>query len=183
MRTTLLALLFLAIMPLAAWAQTDTLKPPTAPATPSNTLASELDDENFFGVGLQVGLATGSGVTVRYSLANRFVFEVNGIYLAINDPLWTVGFEGQYRLNTTTNSSLYALAGAGFYYAAKSDTNELAEPTNKLDAPVRAGVGVGYEWFISRNFSLAIELPVTIFIQDEIAVLPLPQLQVVYYFK
>ena len=176
MRTTLLALFVLAIVPFAATAQTDTLKPPTATATSSNTLASELDDENFFGVGLQVGLATGSGVTVRYSLANRFVFEVNGIYLAINDPLWTVGFEGQYRLNTTTNSSLYALAGAGFYHAAKGDTN-------KLDAPIRIGIGVGYEWFISRNFSLALELPITIFIQDEIAVLPLPQLQVIYYFK
>jgi hypothetical protein len=155
----------------------------TAPAAPAavppvqqtSTLAAELDKQNLFGIGFQVGLATGTGVSLRYSMKNRFVLEVSGGYIAVNGPVWSFGGELQFLLNNTDISRLYALVGVSTNYVSSADTN-------KLDAPSRVGIGVGYEHFISNRLSLAAELPITIFIETDPLVLPLPQFQLIYYF-
>ena len=146
------------------------------PAPPPPALADKLEKQDFFGLGFQVGLTTGTGVSLRYSMMNRFALEVNGGYVSVNGPVWSLGAELQFLLNSTSDSRLYALAGLSTNYVSSSDTN-------KLDAPTRIGIGVGYEFFVGDRISLAAELPITVFIESEPVVLPIPQVQFMYYFN
>ena len=172
MRTMIIFGVSLLLASVMSSAQADS----TPPKPPNTSLAAKLDQQDFFGVGLQIGLATGSGVSVQYSMSNRFALEINGGYLAVQDPVWSVGFEAQFLLNNTSRSRFYALAGMSVNSVSAADTN-------KLDAPTRIGIGVGYGYFVSKHLCLAVELPLTIFLETDPLVLPLPQFQMLYYFK
>jgi hypothetical protein len=134
-----------------------------------------MEHETFWGVGVQGGLATGMGLGVRFAI-NRFAFEVNGGYLAIEQPLWSIGGEVQFTFATAETYRVYALGGISSNYVGDADTNS-------LEAPGRFGLGVAFEWFFAPTVSLAAELPFTVFIEPEPTVLPLPQVQFMFYFQ
>lgn len=143
---------------------------------PSRSFVEGLAQEPHWGIGLQAGLATGTGVSVRYSFGNRFAAEVILGYLAIQNPAYSFGAEGQFLLDDAFDHRLYALAGMSINRITKGDSNNLA-------APVRAGLGVGYEYFFGTQAAISGEVPITFFFQDKLQVFPTLQVQFTFYFQ
>lgn len=169
MKTTLLILSVVTVLATIPVVAQDT----TARST---SFVEGLALEPHWGIGLQAGLATGSGVSVRYSFGNRFAAEVILGYLAIQNPAYSFGAEGQFLLDDAFDHRLYALAGMSANRITKGDTNNLA-------APIRAGLGVGYEYFFGTQAAISGEVPVTFFFQDKLQVFPTLQVQFTFYFK
>lgn len=164
----------------AAQTQPDSTKPAATTAEPTGKTTPELMDQfNFWAVGLQGGLATGSGLSVRTTMMNRFAFEATGFVWSTGNIWWNLGLEAQYLLDQAFDHRFYALGGVGYYFHA----NDLKD--NTLSAPFRIGVGIGYEWFFSPKACLAAEVPITFFPNDggKMTILPLPQLQLMFYFR
>lgn len=134
--------------------------------------------ESYFGIGVQAGLATGSGIMFRAMIPERYAFEATlGIITLEGYTYFSSGIEAQYRLNTNNNERVFLLAGAGFYYKNKGEGNI-------FDAPFRAGFGAGYDWFLdNRNTMLGIEVPLTLFFEDKVSIFPTPQVTFTYYFR
>jgi hypothetical protein len=152
-----------------------------APVKP--TIAQSLRQSTYWAIGAQYGLLGGTGISLHYSLANRFAFELSGGYITLGDGMWSLGAEAQYLLDNGPDNRLYALAGAGNYHVGKADTAGVID--NKLSHPFRLGLGVGYEYFIGPKASISAELPVVIFMPragGRAEVYPFPQVQFLYYF-
>ena len=171
----ILSVLFSLICAMPLIAQDATVITTTDPQT-SRTVGSRLRDENFFAIGLQAGIATGSGIAFRFSSASRFAGEIIFGYVAIRNPVWSIGGEFQYLLSNSSSYRFYALGGISTNYVGK-------DGVNSLTAPARIGIGVGYEWFFNQNISLGAEVPITIFLESPTIVLPIPQLQMMFYFQ
>ncbi|MBC8124831.1 MAG: hypothetical protein H7X70_03775 [Candidatus Kapabacteria bacterium] len=173
MRIIIFLFAVLCALPLAAQ---DTTVIITNEPQSARTVGSRLRDENFFAIGLQAGVATGSGLAFRFSSASRFAGEIVMGYVAIRNPVWSFGGELQYLLSNSSSYRFYALGGMSVNYVDK-------DGTNSLTAPARIGIGVGYEWFVSENISLGAELPITIFLKSPTEVFPTPQLHMMFYFQ
>lgn len=175
----LLAILLILTCALPAAAQDTTTTTTTTTTNTSATkssVGSRLRDENFFALGVQAGLATGSGISFRYTSSSRFAAEINLGYIAIEKTAWSVGGELQYLLSNSPKYRFYALGGLSANYVGENGANT-------LNAPVRIGIGVGYEWFFNEHISLGAEVPITIFLDDPVIVLPIPQFQLMFYFQ
>lgn len=147
------------------------------------TLADQLRSTDYWAIGAQYGLLGGTGLTLHYSMANRFSVELTGGYITLGDGMWSVGAEAQYLLDHGSDNRLYALVGAGNYHVGTVDSAGVI--SNNLSHPFRLGLGVGYEYFLSHKASIAAELPVVIFLPRQggrAEVYPFPQLQFLYYF-
>ncbi|GIV55289.1 MAG: hypothetical protein KatS3mg040_0057 [Candidatus Kapaibacterium sp.] len=139
-----------------------------------------LDVQPYYGVGFQLGFVSGVGFSFRYTSPQRFALEVNAGYITAgkNRAWYSFGIEGQYQFDNSLDSRFYGLAGLGYYADDKDSVG------NVLSYPTRLGLGVGYEWFISRAAALALEVPVTFFIGEPgVQVFPTVQLGIVYYFR
>ncbi|MDW8075235.1 MAG: hypothetical protein RMK00_05625 [Bacteroidota bacterium] len=139
-----------------------------------------LDVAPYYGVGFQLGFVSGVGFSFRYTSPQRFALELNAGYITAgrNRAWYSVGAEGQYQFDNSLDSRFYGLAGLGYYADDKDSTG------NALSYPTRFGIGVGYEWFISRAAAIAIEAPLTFFIGEPgVQVFPTPQLGIIYYFR
>lgn len=143
------------------------------------TTIDKMQTEQYWAVGLQAGITTGMGISLRTVLPNRFAFEAQGGYLSVSDGVWSAGVEAQFQLDYAFDHRLYALAGVGAFFDGDSSS------TNTLKQPTRLGVGIGYEYFMGQKTVLGFEVPVTFFIGggEKMQVLPLPQLQFMYYFN
>jgi hypothetical protein len=173
MRISTILLAFICAMPIAAQ---DTTAIITNSTQTTSTVGSRLRDENFFALGLQAGLATGSGIAFRYTTPSRFAGEITIGYIAIEKTAWSIGGELQYLLSNSSKYRFYALGGLSANYVGENGENT-------LNAPVRIGLGVGYEWFFNEHISLGAEVPITIFLDNPAIVLPIPQLQLMFYFQ
>lgn len=148
----------------------------------SRTIGEELKSQTFFGVGLQAGLLSGSGLTARIHFPNRIGTQAAFGIIKFGDNLyWSAGAEFQYSFNSNADDHFYGLIGGGYYYAS-TDEDDISSG-NELESPVRLGFGVGYEWFASRNLVWNITLPFTFFTGNKSTILPLPQLALAYYFQ
>jgi hypothetical protein len=148
-----------------------------------SALAENLRQSDYWAIGAQYGLLGGAGITLHYSMANRFAVELTGGYITLGDGMWSVGAEAQYLLDHGADNRLYALVGAGNYHVGNKDTSGVI--SNKLSHPFRLGLGVGYEYFLGPKASVSLELPVVIFMPragGRAEVYPFPQLQFLYYF-
>lgn len=163
-RTTLIALALTAM--------------PAISAADEDSVATNITKQSYFGVGAQLGLATGSGITVRHTWPMGLTIEGTAFFFSTGRPIWNFGAEAQYLLSSGEMDRFYALGGVGFYY------NGGTAQQNTLTGPTRIGIGVGYEWFVSNAMSLSGELPFTAFLgSGKVSVLPLPQLQFMFYFR
>jgi hypothetical protein len=143
-----------------------------------DSVAANITKQSYFGVGAQLGLASGSGISVRHSWPNGLTLEGTAFFFSTGRPIWNFGAEVQYLLSSSDKDRLYALGGVGFYY------NGGTASQNTLSSPTRIGVGIGYEWFVSNQMSVSAELPFTVFLgTGTVSVLPLPQIQFMYYFN
>ncbi len=154
-----------------------TLQPADTATTRS---AVVLDEAPYYGVGFQLGFVSGVGFSFRYTSPKRFALELNAGYITAgkNRAWYAVGAEAQYQFDNSLDSRFYGVAGLGYYADDKDSVG------NVLSYPTRFGLGVGYEWFISRAAALALEVPLTFFIGEPgVQVFPTPQLGIIYYFR
>jgi hypothetical protein len=129
--------------------------------------------ESVFGLGLWAGPATGLGLSFRHHLPSQLSYMVSGGIIKVDDRLsYDVGVEAQFDLARNTTSRFFVGGGFGNYYAG-ADSNE-------MDAPIRAGLGVGAELAVTPGIHTSVELMFTYFSSGQ--VLPLPQLGFHYYF-
>jgi hypothetical protein len=167
--------------------------PAQTPAPPASggselSLTSAPEDQepdNIFtyrprwGVGIQAGLLSGSGLGVRYHPLGRFAGQfVAGGFTASKKFIWSFGFEGQFDFDVMKQSRFYGLAGFGVYSTGTDDSTSEA----KLKAPVRLGLGIGYEWAMNNKMVFYIDLMFTYFAKES-DFLPLPQIGMFYYFR
>lgn len=154
----------------------DSPEAPVQSSSESQTVGSRLQSEDFFGLGLQTGLATGTGITIRYSNDSRLGGEVTLGLFALNRSYISLGGEIHYMLSNSSKYRFYALGGMSGNFVSN-------DGANLLNSPIRLGIGAGYEWFLSNSLTFGVELPFTIFLDSPISVLPLPQFQLMFYFQ
>lgn len=134
--------------------------------------------ENVFGIGLHVSLVTGTGVSFRHRIAGTsFAYQINGGIIKLGGSLlYALGGEFQYDLSGGETDRVYATIGAGHYYKGDSSS------TNVLSTPTRIGVGVGYEFPVTKQIGVSVALLVMGFLPHG-DILPLPQIGCHYFFK
>jgi hypothetical protein len=157
---------------------------PLRDAQPAPSLFSSPDDQqlNIFlykprwGVGLQFGLLSGTGLAVRFHPESRFSAQLAAGGIKISESmLWSVGAEGQFDFDIMKDSRFYGLVALG-YHSVKDSTEQ------KLDATFRVGFGIGYEWAISSKAVCFITLPFVYWV-DAQNFYPFPQAGIIYYFR
>lgn len=130
---------------------------------------------DMWAVGLQAGLISGSGLGVRFHPVGRFGAQLVGGGIKLGDlTTYAFGVEGQFDFDVMGRSRFYGYVGTGLYYVKDKDEK-------KLDGPWRLGLGVAYEWSISRKLIFNASGAITYF--SDGTVLPTPQLGLWYYFN
>lgn len=138
--------------------------------------------KTHWGIGVQAGLMSGMGVNVRFHPHARYGLEVTGgAFKGGDNLLASFGAEGQYDFDWNERNRLYGFIGFGYYSNGESDLNPISEDDDKLKSPVRAGIGAGYDWDISKTLIFTIELGLTWFSEGQF--LPLPQVGISYLFN
>lgn len=134
-----------------------------------------------YGVGLNVGLLSGAGLSGRATFPGGFSAQLAFFVMTLGDYLhFNVGGEAQYGLIRKNDNRLYALLGMGLYSSTlKSDTTDRG---NVIANPFRVGLGLGYEYFTSQNFVIAISGAITYFPTTS-EVYPLPEIGFFWYFR
>ena len=170
------SLLFLFCVVSGLRAQTTT---PPAPA-PGAVVDEEFYYQPAFGIGLNVGLVSGAGISGRGTFPGGFVAQGTFFVMTLSD--WThfnIGGEVQYSLIRNPDWRLYSLLGMGYY---SSTTDDTTKPGNQIANPFRTGLGIGYEWFVGRQFVVSIAGALTYFPKTG-EVLPIPEIGFFFYFR
>jgi hypothetical protein len=149
------------------------------------------EQETIWGVGLQAGLLSGSGLGVRYHPAGRFGFQLVGGYITLPSGLFTteksapfsIGAEGQFDFDARGLSRFYGYIGLGYYSLNKEDDEGTAEDesADDLAGPFRLGLGIAYEWPLSSKIIFNANIGFTYF--SDGAFWPAPQFGLFYYFN
>jgi hypothetical protein len=131
--------------------------------------------KSHWGVGLQAGLLSGSGISIRFHPHTRYGFELNaGAWKGGDNLIASFGAEAQYDFDWSGRNRFYGFVGLGYYQNGKDDPDD-------LKGPFRAGFGAGYDWDISSAVIFSAELGVTWFTDG--IILPLPQIGISYLFN
>lgn len=143
--------------------------------------------QTTFGLGLQAGLLTGSGVSFRVHPAGRFGVQVVAGGITLGERFFSsLGIEGQYDFDSDGRSRFYGFVGCGYYSnghdAPKIMANGAYEEEERLAAPFRLGLGAAYEVSLSRKLVFTPSLGFTWFVRDG-DFWPTPQLALHYYFN
>jgi hypothetical protein len=129
---------------------------------------------SVFGIGLFGGPASGVGLSFRHHLPSAFSYQLTGGVIKASDNLYySIGGELQYDFILGSGSRVFAVFGMGYYHSGSADMNE-------LEAPARAGLGVGGEFRILEVIHCTAEAVFTYF--SDGTILPLPQVGAYYYF-
>jgi hypothetical protein len=148
------------------------------PTTSSGSIVWAKQHELVHGIGLQIGLATGSGISYRLMMPSRLTFEATALYFALNSTFSNIGAEAQYDFSMLENSRFYGLAGGAYVFSSN------ASGGNGLGQPLRFGAGVGYETFLSHFASVGVELPISVWVASgNTIVIPTPQVHFMYHFQ
>jgi hypothetical protein len=160
-----------------------TTPPPSAPDTMS-TVGEDLMRNTYFAVGLNVGLLSGAGLAGRVSFPGGFSAQAAFFIVSVpGDDYGThfnIGGEAQYAFARTNSGRLYSVLGLGYYSTSRSDSARSGQEA--IANPFRIGVGLGYEWFTTRNFVISTALAVTLFTATGDFV-PVPEIGFFYYFR
>ena len=129
--------------------------------------------ENVFFFFFWGGAATGLGLSFRHHLPSQLSYMVTGGIVKVDEKLsYDIGLEAQFDLARSSTNRFYVAAGVGQYYSGKG--------RNEMEAPTRAGFGIGGEFAVSPGMHTTVEAMFTFFSNGN--VLPLPQLGFHYYF-
>ena len=150
----------------------------TAPASLAQvSVQGNQKAENFgkdvYGLGLSVGPASGIGISFRNHLPSKVSYQlVGGIIKAGDQTSASIGGEFQYDLVRGPTTRMYFGPSLSYFYKG-TDKNE-------LDAPFRAGMGVGGELSLQQAVHVSLEGAFVYYSNGDIA--PLPQIALHYYF-
>jgi hypothetical protein len=160
--------------------------PAPAPAPPDtmSTVGDDFRRNTYYAIGLNVGLVSGAGLAGRASFPNGLAAQMAFFALSVpGDKYGThfnIGGELQYSFSSNNSGRVYSLLGLGYYDTSYQDT--AFGDGNAVANPFRIGLGIGYEWFTTRNFVIALSLPITYFPTTS-EFFPVPQVGFFYYFK
>jgi len=156
------------------------LTPPPAPADTATGIEDFYRSRIAYGIGIQAGLLSGAGLTARVTTPTGLAAQITGFIITVGDYFHAnVGGELQYGFVRHPDARFYAMLGAGFYSSTTSDT---AKPGNRIANPFRFGLGIGYEWFASRNLAFDIAGAIHVFPSTG-EVYPLPKAGFTVYFR
>lgn len=131
--------------------------------------------ESVFGLGFSAGFASGIGLSFRHHLPGKLCYQIVGGIVKTKDKLMSsIGGELQYDLQRSASTRFFMVGAAGYYYSG-------TESVNTMEAPFRAGLGIGGEIPLSEAMGLTGELLFTY--ESDGTVLPLPQASFHYYFN
>jgi len=129
--------------------------------------------QSVFGLGLFGGPASGIGLSFRHHLPVPASYQITGGIIKIDEKLsYSIGGEVQYDLIAAHAFRFFAAAGVGYYYSGKD--------RNEMEAPARAGLGIGGEVEAYSGIHFLGEALFTYF--SDGTILPLPQVGFYYYF-
>lgn len=139
---------------------------------PDKDRPTELGRE-VFGLGGNLSLGTGLGLSFRHHLASKFSYQISaGIIKDSKTLLYDLGTEFQYDLMRSEFIRFYSGGGFGYYYKG--------EDKNELKGPLRIAIGIGAETKAKSALHASVNLYFTYFTNGTI--LPLPQFGIHYYF-
>ena len=155
-----------------------------------NAQAQSSDNDYYmssarWGVGAQAGLMSGMGVGVRYHPRGRFGLQIAGGGISGGEGLAAaVGIEGQFDFDWRERSRFFGFIGMGYYTNGEEELTfeewQQGKEDPRLESPFRAGLGLGYEWDISRMLIFTANIVFTYFSSGSF--LPLPQIGLYYLF-
>jgi len=132
-------------------------------------------EKQVFGLGFAAGPTTGLGISFRHHLPSRLSYGIIGGVIRVNrDFSYDVGFEAQWDLSRSQTARVFAVSGLSFFYSGTSDKN-------KLDGPLRYGIGIGGEFSQGGSVHVGVEGLFTYF--SDGTILPLPQVNAHFYFN
>ncbi len=142
----------------------------------STILKPKRFSENIFGIGVHASLTSGLGLSFRQRLAGTAIaYQITGgIIKAGSFFYYDLGAEFQLDLSGSDNDRVYVIGGAGYYFKG--------EARNELKTPTRIGVGIGYEFSLTKQIGASAGLLISGFLPNG-DILPLPQLGFHYFFK
>ena len=176
--THFILVLFMVI--LGSYTSAQAQPPDPSPAAEEGTVGDDFYNNTYFAIGLNAGLVSGAGLSGRMSFPNGFSLQATTFIITLGDLLhFNIGAEGQYAFARGDDGRLFAVLGAGYYLTDDADSTK---PGNRIANPFRAGLGIGYEWFTSRNFVLSLSGTITYFPTTS-EFLPLPEFGMYYYFR
>lgn len=143
----------------------------------SRSERAALRSSSYWGIGVQLGLTTGTGLQVSYVPSSELQYEATFLYFA--PEALCIGGEVQYALGRNVELRGYrTYSFLGGLYARLDDITSVA-----------LGVGVGIEAFLfTRNLGVSLELALTLWAAATrklggAAILPLPQVGLAYHFR
>lgn len=174
-RLLLICLPFLILSMIPLRAQTST------PIAAADSVGGEDFYRNpSYGVGLNVGLVSGAGLSGRATFPGGFAAQASFFIMTLGQ--WThfnIGGEAEYAFIRKNDWRLYSLLGMGFY---SSRTDDTTRPGNRIANPFRIGLGLGYEWFAGEQFVIALSGALTYFPTTS-EFYPTPQAGFFFYFR
>lgn len=131
-------------------------------------------NQGIYGLGFSGGAASGVGVSLRYHTVDRSSFQiVGGVFRPkSSDTFVSIGVEFQRDLVRGNTNRYYFAAASSYIYNGDS--------TNIIEAPFRAGAGLGGEFLVQEGVHFSFQALFTYF--SDGTILPLPQLSFHYYF-
>jgi hypothetical protein len=148
----------------------------------SGTVGADFNRNLYFAVGANIGLLSGAGLAARVSFPGGFAVQMATLPVSVPGETysthWNIGGEAQYAFVRSASGRLYSLLGMGFYGTWAEDTSR----GNVIANPFRIGVGLGYEYFTSRNFVISFAGAITYF-PNTSEFFPLPEVGFFYYFR
>ncbi len=134
---------------------------------------NRVDDPMYEAIGLQLGLATGTGLSYKFPLKWWLYAQITGgIWNDSNDKRHNLGAELQYILRASGRDKLFLGAGLGHYYHKK--------PGRTLDH-VNTMFGVGLERLYGERTAVQLEVDFLYQSNDDSVIL-FPQAGVYFYF-
>lgn len=172
-RAAVLAALFLFTCHSGLLAQSDTAMPVSQTVGASGSTAK-------YGIGGNIGLLSGAGLSGQIYLMPKLSIQPTFFVITLGDYFhFNMGAEAQYHFSRSDGGGVYGLVGAGYYHSTTTDTTK---PGNRVANPFRFGLGLGYEWFVSRSFAFSIAGAIHYFPYTS-QFLPLPEFGMYYYFN
>ncbi|MBI5647158.1 MAG: hypothetical protein HY962_09530 [Ignavibacteriae bacterium] len=169
MKTTQRALAaIVAFLMLAPFVSAQTSDPGTADANPFAT-------KDLWAAGVHAGFLSGMGLSARFHPQGRFAVQLTGGgFKSGKVSTYSFGLEGQFDFDNVGRSRFYGYLGTGLYSWKDNGTE-------KLDGEWRAGIGLAYEWEVSKKLIFCANGAITYF--SDGSVYPMPQIGLFYYFN
>jgi hypothetical protein len=135
---------------------------------------NRVDDPLYEAIGLNVGFASGVGLSYKFPIKWWLYGQVaGGIWNNKNDNRHNLGFALQYILRQNGRDKLFLSGGAAHFYHKEND---------RTKDHINTGFGVGMERLMGERTAVQVEAVFTYRGNDEDSLMVFPQMGIHYYF-